>query len=86
MKTTIVLAGVLFSVLFTTAAPAQDRGSAEEQQACTPDVFRLCGAYIPNVGEIVNCLKTEKRNLSPACRMVMDRRAAGVRKVKETAR
>lgn len=86
MKTATVLAGVLFSVLIAAPALAQDRGSYEDQQACTPDVFRLCGAYIPNVGEIVNCLKTERRNLSPACRLVMDRKAPSVRKVKETAR
>jgi hypothetical protein len=86
MKTTIVLAGVLASALIVTSASAQDRGSYEEQQACTPDVFRLCGNYIPNVGEIVNCLKAEKRHLSPACRVVMDRRGGSIRKVKETAR
>jgi hypothetical protein len=77
--------GVLISAMATPAL-AQDRGSYEEQQACTPDVFRLCGNYIPNVGEIVNCLKSERRQLSPACRVVMDRRAGSIRKVKETAR
>jgi hypothetical protein len=86
MKTTIILPAALLLGLATAPALAQDRGTADEQQACTPDVFRLCGAYIPNVGEIVNCLKTERRSLSPACRMVMDRRAGSIRKVKETAR
>ncbi len=65
------------------AAQAQDRGSMNEQQACTPDVFRLCGSHIPNVSNIINCLKTERRNLSPECRMVVDRRAT-VRRVKDT--
>lgn len=86
MKTTIVLAGILVSALIPMSALAQDRGTYEEQQACTQDVFRLCGNFIPNVGEIVNCLKTERRNLSPACRVVMDRKAASIRKVKETTR
>jgi hypothetical protein len=63
-------------------AQQYDRGSLDEQQACTPDVFRLCSAYIPNVTSIVNCLKAEKRNLSPECRLVMDRRA-NMRRVKE---
>jgi hypothetical protein len=82
----MLLGGVLASALIATSAMAQDRGSYEEQQACTPDVFRLCGNYIPNVGEIVNCLKSERRHLSPACRVVMDRRAGSIRKVKETTR
>jgi len=29
------------------------RGTAEQQMACTPDVWRLCGAQIPDVDRIV---------------------------------
>ena len=32
------------------------RGTAEQQMACTPDVWRLCGAQIPDVDRIVACL------------------------------
>jgi hypothetical protein len=35
-----------------------NQGSDAERSACTPDVFRLCGQYIP------------RANLSPACRAV----------------
>ena len=66
---------VLGVVCFSPFAHAQDRGNMNEQQACTPDVFRLCGSHIPNVSSIINCLKTERRNLSPECRVVVDRRA-----------
>jgi hypothetical protein len=59
------------------------RGSYEDQQACTPDVFRLCGSHIPNVSSIVNCLKSERRNLSPECRVVMDKQSR-VRRVHST--
>lgn len=56
-------------------AIAQDgkthRGTKEDQDACTPDVFRLCGFYIPNEDKIVVCLKQNKKRLSPACRKVM---------------
>jgi hypothetical protein len=45
-------------------------GSAEEQAACTPDVFRLCAAQIPSESRIVACLKQNKARLSPACRKV----------------
>ena len=47
-------------------------GTAEQRAACTPDVFRLCSAQIPNVDNIVACLKRERPRLSPDCRAVFD--------------
>ncbi len=46
-------------------------GTEEEQQACTPDVFRLCSAQIPSEERIVACLNKNMAKLSPACRAVM---------------
>jgi hypothetical protein len=46
------------------------RGTQEQQFACTPDVFRLCGGEIPDVSRIVACLKANQARLSPACRAV----------------
>jgi hypothetical protein len=46
------------------------RGTQDEQRACTPDVFRLCSAAIPNERRIVACLKSNRTRLSPACRKV----------------
>ena len=40
---------------------------AKQKQACTPDVQRLCNNYVPDIPQIVACLKREKANLSPAC-------------------
>jgi Trk K+ transport system NAD-binding subunit len=54
-----------------TLALTQNDGTAEGRSACTPDVFRLCRAQIPNVDAIVACLKSNKQNLSPACRATM---------------
>ncbi len=51
-------------------AGAQHRGSADDQAACTPDVFRLCAAEIPSETRIVACLKQKKARLSPRCRKV----------------
>jgi hypothetical protein len=55
-------------------ADAQDAsghsGTDAEQRACTPDVFRLCSAAIPNERRIVACLRSNKAKLSPACRKV----------------
>jgi hypothetical protein len=54
------------------SAVAQDyRGSQEEQMACTPDVWRLCGAQIPDVNRITACLRANGPQLSPPCRAVM---------------
>ena len=46
-------------------------GTQHEQQACTPDVSRLCSAQIPNEDRIVACLNRHLAKLSPACRSVM---------------
>lgn len=39
----------------------------EEQQACTPDAMRLCGAYIPDVDRITACMIQNRSQLSPEC-------------------
>jgi hypothetical protein len=41
------------------------QGTPEQQEACKPDVFRLCGNFIPDVDRIVACLETNEPNLSP---------------------
>ena len=46
------------------------RGTLEQQLACTPDVFRLCGEQIPDVNRIVACLRQNTPQLSGACRAV----------------
>jgi hypothetical protein len=43
------------------------QGDQKAREACTPDVMRLCNDYIPDVPQIVACLKRERANLSPAC-------------------
>jgi hypothetical protein len=47
------------------------RGTAEQQMACTPDVWRLCGAQIPDVDRIVACLRRNTAQLSVPCRAVI---------------
>jgi hypothetical protein len=63
----IAVAGTLLSVLAFSGAQAQYRGTPEMQQACTPDVMRLCNADIPDVERITACMKRNRLNLSPAC-------------------
>ena len=56
-----------------TAAIAQEyRGTMQQQMACTPDVFRLCGAAIPDSNRIVACLRANTEQLSGPCRAVFE--------------
>jgi hypothetical protein len=48
-----------------TSASAQ--GTDQEREACTPDVFRLCGAYIPDADRITACLRSNGPQLSRPC-------------------
>ena len=52
------------------AVSQENRGTQEQQMACTPDVWRLCGAQIPDVERITACLRANVPQLSPACRAV----------------
>jgi hypothetical protein len=54
------------------AAFSQDQGTLEQRLACTPDVFRLCGAQIPDTNRIVACLQQNTAQLSGACRAVFE--------------
>jgi hypothetical protein len=40
----------------------------EQQQACTPDAFRLCSSEIPDVDRVTACMIRNKSQLSPGCR------------------
>jgi len=56
----------------TTALAQEHRGTLEQQMACTPDVFRLCGAAIPDENRIVACLQANTPQLSAPCRAVFE--------------
>lgn len=47
--------------------------SAEAQQMCTGDAFRLCSSEIPNIPKITACMVKHRSDLSAGCRAVMDR-------------
>ena len=50
------------TIAVQSAALAQHSGTLEQQMACTPDVFRLCGAQIPD-DEPDRCLPAPKHRL-----------------------
>jgi hypothetical protein len=56
-----------FSSLSSTSSFAY---TAEAQQMCTGDAFRLCSSEIP---KITACMIKHRADLSPGCRAVMDR-------------
>ena len=62
-----------FSALSSTSSLAF---TAEAQQMCTGDAFRLCSSEIPNIPAITACMKKNRANLSTGCRAVMDKEAA----------
>ena len=64
-----------FAVALPAGAFAQDRGSADDQLACTPDVYRLCSGFIPDEDAITTCLMQHKPQLSAGCRAVFSRPA-----------
>ena len=78
----------LVSVSTALAAPGavrlKERGSAQDQQACTPDVFRLCFGSIPNEPAIVSCLKRSMPQLSPGCRSVFSSKPSKSRRAGRT--
>lgn len=59
--------------------------SAEAQQQCTGDAFRLCSSEIPNIPKITACMYKHRAELSTGCRTVMDRDLAAQRAGKASA-
>ncbi len=70
-----LLAGIVF-----TQNPALAQGTDQQREACTPDVFRLCGAYIPDADRIVGCLRGNPDQLSQACYAVMYPQSASMQR------
>ncbi len=55
-------------------------GAARAEDACRPDVERLCAGIPPGGGRIAACLKANQAQVSPACKAEL---ASVARKVKE---
>ena len=59
--------------------------SAEAQQQCTGDAFRLCSSEIPNIPKITSCMIKHRADLSTGCRTILDRDLAAQRSGKLAA-
>jgi hypothetical protein len=65
-----VAVAACFAALSSTSSFAV---SAEAQQMCTSDAFRLCSSEIPNIPKITACMIKHRADLSTGCRTVMER-------------
>jgi hypothetical protein len=67
-----LLALTLLSIPLSSQAFAQQRGTAEEQKACTRDVQKFCRPVIDQ-GDftILACLKEHRSKISSACDQVL---------------
>jgi len=64
---------IILSVAFALLSTAAIAQSAEEQNLCMNDAFRVCSNTIPDRGRTVACMVENKAKLSSACQMVMDK-------------
>jgi hypothetical protein len=62
----LIAAGLMLGMISTAHAY-----TAEQQQLCTDDAFRLCSSEIPDVDRVTACMIKHKAELSPACKSVM---------------
>jgi hypothetical protein len=44
--------------------------TAEQEQACEPDAFRLCSSEIPDASRVAACMQANEASLSPQCHAV----------------
>ncbi|MDA9465708.1 hypothetical protein [Bradyrhizobium sp. CCBAU 53415] len=63
----------LVAIVSIASTSASFAFSAEAQQMCTGDAFRLCSAEIPNIPKITACMIKHRSDLSAGCRAVMDK-------------
>ena len=61
--------GVALAALVMAALPRAGHAyTPEEQQACQPDAFRLCGSEIPDIDRVTACMVAKRAQLSPECK------------------
>jgi hypothetical protein len=73
-------AGLILTIAATTSIFTAHQSfafSAEAQQMCTGDAFKLCSSEIPNIPKVTACMISHRAQLSAGCRAVMDKELAG---------
>ena len=77
-----LLCGAIGFLFVATVTPVAAQAPNAEQ-ACTPDVMRLCSEFIPNPDPIVRCLKAKRAQLSPGCHAALTPKGATTTKAKK---
>jgi hypothetical protein len=70
-KPVYLIVALALSAANVAAQQSGHSGTKDEQEACTPDVYKFCEAAIPDEDRIVACLKANLKLLSPQCRKVI---------------
>jgi hypothetical protein len=89
MRAQQIILSLAISIGGIAASPAfsqENRGTFEQQMACTPDVFRLCSELIPDAGRITVCLRQNTSHLSNSCRAVFESNASAQAQVSPRGR
>ena len=60
--------GVALAALVAALPSAGRAYTPEEQAACQPDAFRLCGSEIPDIERVKACMVARRAQLSPECK------------------
>jgi hypothetical protein len=68
----------LVAVALATVLPVADAvgQTAQDRQACTADVMRLCASAIPNRAHVIACVLRNQSRLGSECRAVVVRYTA----------
>ena len=61
------MAGVLTALIVVAGTKPAAAQASDAAERCTPDVMRLCNEFIPDADRITACLKSKRRQLTPAC-------------------
>jgi hypothetical protein len=80
--------GAMLALALSISALSTSSGfafSAEAQQMCTGDAFRLCGSEIPDIPKVTACMRKQRASLSAGCRQVMDKDDAAAAKASKVA-
>ncbi len=65
---TLALSMALAALSAAALPSASHAYTPEEQAACQPDAFRLCGSEIPDIDRVKACMLARRAQLSPECK------------------
>jgi hypothetical protein len=64
------------TIVVLTLSTASHAYTADQEQLCTNDAFRLCSSAIPDVDRVTACMIRNRAQLSPGCRQFFREPAA----------